>query len=78
MLCAVVCIELAAPCRLSSAVRTVASNSAMRASMREARSALAMRSLSCSAESSRPSIMLSRNTFSAFAIEAISSSWWLW
>ena len=47
----------------------------MRASMREARSALAMRSLSWSAESARPSIMLSRNTCSEFAIDAISSFW---
>ena len=42
MLCAVVCMELADFCRLSSAARTVASNSTIRASMREARSALAM------------------------------------
>ena len=75
MLCAVVCIEFAAVCRLSSAVRTVVSNSTIRASMREARSALAMRSLSWSADSARLSIMLSRNTCSEFAIAAISSRW---
>ena len=75
MLWAVVCIELAELCRLSSAARTAPSNSTMRASMRVARSALARRSLSCSVESARPSIMLSRNTCSAFAIAAISSCW---
>jgi hypothetical protein len=46
MPCAVACMELVDFCRPSSAVRTVASNSAIRASMREARSALPMRSLS--------------------------------
>ena len=46
MLCAVVSIELADFCRLSSVARTVASNSTIRASIRAARSALAMRSRS--------------------------------
>ena len=78
MLCAVVCIEPAADCRLSSAERTVVSNSTICASMRVARSDLAMRSLSWSADSARLWIMLSRNTSSESAIAAISSFWWLW
>ena len=75
MLCAVRCMELAEVCRLSSAPRTAASNSTILASMREARSALAVRSLSWPAESARASIMLSRNTCSESAIAAISSCW---
>jgi hypothetical protein len=73
MLCAVVCIEPAERCKLSRAVRTVASNVTICASMREARSALAARSLSCSLESARALIMLSRKISSASAIAAISS-----
>ncbi len=75
MLCAVDCIELADCERLSSALRTAASNSAMRPSMRAARSLLAARSLSWSAESTRARIMLSRNTCSVSDIAAISSCW---
>jgi 3-(methylthio)propionyl---CoA ligase len=75
ILCAVLCMELADFCKLSSAARTAVSNSTMRASMRVARSALAIRSLSCSVESARPSIMLSRKICSAFDIAAISSCW---
>jgi hypothetical protein len=43
--------------------------------MREARSALAMRSLSWSADMARAAIMLSRNTCSDSDISAISSLW---
>ena len=72
MLCAVDCIEFAALCRLPSAVRTVDSNVAICFSMREARSALAERSLFWFSVSSRLSIMLSRNTCSESAVTAIS------
>jgi hypothetical protein len=58
---------------LSSAVRTVASNSLMRVSMRVVRSALAMRSWSWSADSARARIMLSRNTCKVSDIAPISS-----